>query len=330
MNKEEGNSTNKLFTSVYGKHISEYIKLKRQLGYKYEAAESHLYRIDKFATETKEKGPGISYDFCNKWAKYAPNESDKAKYIRILYLKKLADYLDILDIETFIPKLPNYKKSTFNPFIFSPDEITRLFTICDNLEFTRKGNNVNLFSIPLLFRVLYATGIRRGEALSLLEENVNIKNKTLNVTDSKNGSQRLIPISDTLAQQCKIYLNYKKYLPQKTKDPNYFFVGILGEPLQRSTVYEWFKICITIMRMQPKGIDGNPRIHDLRHTFAVTSIVNMTNQGYDFNSCFPILSIYLGHSTLKSTENYIRLTTKMYPEVLKKLDTTFTDIFPKK
>ncbi len=319
---------NKNFTSVYGQYFEDYIKIKRKLGQKFDTAEYQFRVIDKLATEFQEKGPGITYEFSRKWAELKPHEGSQSKYNRIHYLKTFSEYLHSLDIETFIPKLPKYGNTNFKPYIFSKVEIEKLFSICDKLKFMKSGTNVNLFAMPLLFRVLYSTGIRRGEAMSLLEKDVNLVELTINIRKSKNGQQRIIPISASLALQCKTYLTYKGNLRNTFKGPNFFFVGSMGGPIGRNSIQFWFKKCINILKMESEEFVGNPRLHDLRHTFAVTSMVKMLDDGKPFEVSFPILAIYLGHSNISSTEQYLRMTDKVSPKILESIDKSFKHIFP--
>lgn len=71
------------------------------------------------------------------------------------------------------------------------------------------------------------------------------------------------------------------------------------------------------------------RLHDLRHTFAVHSLAKMAEEGMDLYCSLPILSTYLGHQSLRATNNYVRLTSEMYPELIRKIDIIGFDIFPK-
>jgi integrase len=76
------------------------------------------------------------------------------------------------------------------------------------------------------------------------------------------------------------------------------------------------------------GNHHGPRVHDLRHTFAVTSLAQMAESGIDLYCTLPILSAYLGHQSLSATDSYVRLTAGMYPGLLKDIDMVCLNVFP--
>jgi integrase len=179
-----------------------------------------------------------------------------------------------------------------------------------------------------LLRLLYATGIRIGEALNLKDEEVNLNENYLRVKDSKNGKERIIPISKSLVSVCEEYLKYRSHLPLGKIKSGYFFVSLNGNKCGQS-VRSWFKRCLE--KADVPDIKGNqiPRIHDLRHTFAVTALANMAESGIDLYASLPVLSNYLGHQSLEATNHYVRLTANIYPDLIKKVDMVCLDVFPK-
>ena len=81
--------------------------------------------------------------------------------------------------------------------------------------------------------------------------------------------------------------------------------------------------------MDIAGIPNTARLHDLRHTFAVTSLAHMAESGIDLYASLPILSNYLGHQSLGATNHYVRLTSNMYPDLITDVNTVCLDVFPK-
>jgi len=183
--------------------------------------------------------------------------------------------------------------------------------------------NSTIFSIPALIRLLYSTGIRFSEALSLNNKDVNLIEKYLMVKDSKNNKERIIPISDSLVLVCKEYLKYKNQLPLGDTNSDYFFVKLNGKKCSAS-VRVWFKKCL-----KKANVKQDARIHDLRHTFAVNSLANMADSGIDLYASLPILSNYLGHQSIGATNHYVRLTATMYPNLINDMNMTCLDVFPK-
>lgn len=222
-----------------------------------------------------------------------------------------SSYLCDLGIQSFIPKLPPYHRSTFIPYIYSYIEVEAIFKACDELRLCAAHMQSNLFSMPALIRLLYGTGLRIGEALTMKNDDVNLDENYLRVKDSKNGKQRIIPISDSLATVCKEYVSYRDKLPVSKTKSGYFFVKLNGSQCGYNSIANWFKECLKKAGVQYVGRNHLPRIHDMRHTFAVTSLAGMAEAGIDLYASLPILSNYLGHQSLEGTNHYVRLTSNL-------------------
>jgi len=146
------------------------------------------------------------------------------------------------------------------------------------------------------------------------------------VKDSKNGRERAIPLSSSLVSVLREFLKYRERLCLNGK-PERFFVKLNGKRCK--SIRNWFARCLREAGIRGNGRHGRPRIHDLRHTFAVSSLVSMSKAGIDLYVALPILSNYLGHQTISSTNHYVRLTANMYPDLLKQVDENCLNVFPK-
>jgi len=318
----------KSYKSIYGLHIKQFIEMKRALGFKYETGAVVLNQIDTLAAERMEVSLGITKEFAEVWGKKKSYESDSYQYTRISFLAQFSSYLGDLGIQSYIPKLPPFPHSTFIPYIYSQKEIEGLFKASDELRLHCVQLDSGLFCMPALIRLLYGTGLRISEALALKMEDVNLDDNYLRVRDSKNGKERIIPISDSLTSVCREYVRYLDQLPLGKRKSGYFFVKLDGSKCSQS-VWSWFRKCLNKAAIPYIGRRQGPRIHDLRHTFAVTSLANMAESGIDLYASLPILSNYLGHQSLQSTEHYVRLTANMYPNLIKDVDMICLDVFPK-
>jgi len=303
--------------------------MKRKLGFKFETQAGVLLVFDRLAEKSGEISKGISRELAEKWGKRKPNESERYRYDRVRIVAQFSMFLRDLGIESFVFKVPPMPNDTFIPHIYSPKEIEAIFKAADQLVIDKRYMNSCIFSIPLLLRLLYATGIRIGEALNLSDDDINIDEKYLRVKDSKNGKQRIIPISESLVNVCKEYLKQKQQLPIGKIKSKYFFVKVDGRKCSRLAVANWFKECLRKADIRCVQRNHFPRIHDLRHTFAVISLATMAEAGIDLYASLPILSTYLGHQSLDATNHYVRLTANMYPDLIKDVDVICLDVFPK-
>jgi integrase len=138
---------------------------------------------------------------------------------------------------------------------------------------------------------------------------------------------RLVPISESLTEVCREYLEYRTKR-QFVKNVNEFFISHDGYPLDKHKCYNWFRKMIFLAGISHRGKGYGPRMHDLRHTFSVHSLVSMSEAGVDLYYSLPILSTYLGHESIRSTDKYVRLTTEMYPALVQKISNTYPHLFP--
>ena len=320
----------KLFWSVMAPHISGFIGLKRSLGYKYKEEERTLYTFDRLLLDQGHASPGLTKEISDKWAERRHNESKLTIYNKVKVVKQFAEYLRDQGIRTYVPQLPQYPGNIFIPYIYSHEEINTIFRTSDSLRMKCRNVDSCLLIIPCLLRLLYGTGIRISEALSLKNKDVNISGKCLTLRDTKNGKERLVPISASLTSVCIEYLEHRDKIPVSglNRENGPFFVSLNGGVCKPGAVYSWFRKVLMLADIPFTGNRKGPRIHDIRHTFACHSFLKLSDEGMDLYCSWPYLSTYLGHQSLESTEQYIRLTSKMYPELLKDTDELYVDILP--
>lgn len=313
---------------VNASYIRDFIDMKRSLGYKYDKQEQILLRFDRFTIERGETEVGISKELADKWCELRYNESDGNRYIRCVLISQLSSYLCKLGIRSYIPRLPPYQ-SKFTPYIYSKKEMKAIFNAADALLISKRNMNTIIFIVPTLLRVLYGTGIRIGEALSLQNKDVNLSENHILVNDSKNEKQRMIPISDSLAEVCQDYINHRKNLPVLQSDDTPFFISLNGSATNPHIFHIWyFRMVLKAAGITYIGNGHGPRIHDIRHTAACHALAKMAESGTDLYTSLPILSTYLGHQSLSATNRYVRLTAAMYPELLKDVDMVCLNVFP--
>lgn len=322
------NSVN--FWSIYAGHITDFVSFKRSLGFKFNEEERILHKFDQFVIGQGEIEVGLSKELADKWSVRTNNESERTRYARVRCISQFSGYLRSIGIKSYIPQLPKYPDSGFIPHIFTYKEMNALFKACDNLVLRVKDMGSSIFVMPCLMRMLYATGIRIGEALSLKNENVNLAGKYLVLKEVKNGKERLVPFSNTLSGVCQEYLVYRNRLPVVDIDKNDhpFFVTLNGNYCRHSSIYRWFRKILKQAGIPFTGNRQGPRVHDIRHTFACHSFVRLSDEELDIYCSWPYLSAYMGHKSLKATEQYVRLTAQIYPDLLKGADRLYVDIFP--
>lgn len=328
MSRKEVAFMNKEFKSSFAHLLQDFLNLKRSLGYKYNGSAYVLHNIDRYIRDNNPGILSISKELALAWCAKRPNEADRTWYGRGVIFREFAVYLIDNGIDAYVPARPKHPTDSYVPYIFTHDEIGKLFEGADNLRLEKLEMRSAIFAMPVLLRFLYGTGLRVSEAMSLKNKNVNLTTKTILVTNCKSGKDRLIPISDTLAKVCQTYLHYRGMLNIESDENGYFFVSINGNRLYQTIVYRWYRVCLENAGIAFLGKSHGPRVHDLRHTFAVHSMASMADSGMDLYVSLPILSTYMGHDSLKSTEYYVRLTAEVFPTIVHNQEIDNIDIFP--
>ncbi|MFZ2463993.1 MAG: tyrosine-type recombinase/integrase [Caldibacillus thermoamylovorans] len=310
------------YHGINGDLIKQYITFKRSIGY----ALDNTYTFKMFDRFTIEQGGdfiGLTRELADKWAEKRPNESDVTQYKRVNDIINFSIYLKQLGYDTYIPRQLKSYQSTFTPYIFSKEQLVLFFTACDSIEIHR--NSSIKFILPVLFRMIYGCGLRVNEALKLKNEDVNLDEGYIIVRETKNGSDRILPLSDSLKEIC---IQYKKGYLSKLPTFQYFFTQNNGKKYASDTVYKWFRKILWKAGIPHGGKGIGPRVHDFRHSFSVHSLAKMSRKGLDLYYSLPVLSKYLGHSSLEATDKYVRLTSDMYPELMTEVNVLCSFLFP--
>jgi len=314
------------FKGIYATHIEDYLRLKRNLGFKLRDAEYVFVMFDRLTVERSEKSIGITKELSNVWCKKRPNEADGTKYDRVSKLSLFARFLCDMGFPSYIPEIPRFRTS-FTPYIFTKQEIAAIFSACDQFVPRRISPNAAYRIMPTLIRLLYGTGLRLGEALALERKDIDLVEKQVTIRQSKNGTERIVPISNSLADAF-LRDNDKKGQRKCRSANNLFFVKRDYTPCGQHTVSSTFRQILWKAGIPYGGKGIGPRLHDLRHTFACHAFAAMSESGLDLHNSLPILSTYLGHRTLESTEKYVRLTVEMCPVILNKEKEVCAYVFP--
>jgi integrase len=311
------------FVGIYAPYIEQYLAYKRQLGFKQKTEESILAVFDRLTIDRGETRLGITPDLARAWMQAGSNLSSSYNFHRAIVVNQLATFLNETGIPSYLMRLPLHK-TNFTPHIYSRGEVQQLFDAADNYRI-KKGLRQIMFAMPALLRLLYATGLRGGEALGLTTNDVNLDDQLIVVRDSKNGQERAIPFSDSLAVVLRQYISFRNKLPAGVKRDERFFIAPDGRAIKHGCFLKWFSHLLSVAGI-PKERGVTP--HALRHTFSVHSLAMMAEQGTDIYCSLPVLSTYLGHKAFESTNHYVRLVSVMYPDLLKDVDKICINVFP--
>jgi integrase/recombinase XerD len=217
-------------------------------------------------------------------------------------------------LPTEIPKCP----PTLVPYIYSRAELRRLLDAIPS--FRNPCIRVEGPTLRALLLLLYGAGLRRGEALRLAIPDVDLTNSLLTIRHTKFCKSRLVPLSADLTEVLRAYAHWRAIEHPASSGTSTFFVDKRGEAVHRCALDSAFKRLR--QRAGVRRSDGGrfqPRLHDLRHTFAVHRLTAWYRQGADVQRLVYHLSVYLGHDCLAHTQVYLT----MIPELLQQASTRF-------
>ena len=210
-----------------------------------------------------------------------------------------------------VPKLP----PPLTPYIYTVDELNRLVAATATLRPLLRS--LTLRSLLLL---LYGTGMRIGEALSLRLQDVDLAERLLTVHDAKFFKTRLVPIGPRLTEVMSDYLSRRCQLPMASGEASAFFATHEGIHVDYKVVNKLFGQLRTVAEIHRESTARyQPRIHDIRHTAAVHRVVAWYRAGADVQRLLLQLATYLGHKDIRSTQRYLSMT----PELLKEASLRF-------
>lgn len=304
------------YFSVFAPYIHEYIDMREIFSSNFSNQSNILRQFDKYCTEKHISEPTIDSELINGWLSTKQGDKPSTRSGRISTLKVFSNYLKNAGCTvTWVPK-PGYARDSerFVPYIYTTEEISRLINTADSLPMSGKVSMIHLV-FPAVLRVLYCCGLRLSEALTLRTRNVDLENRFIYIENTKFNKNRRIPISKSLANYLKTYkksnINLIGY-----DDAAFFFPNAKMERYSSRTIYDKFRV--VLHKSGIPHMDKGPRLHDLRHTFAVHSLKKNIESGQDIYVTLPILMTYLGHSKISSTEYYLRLTADIFPDFLEK------------
>lgn len=310
-----------MFKSIFKEDIENFIKEKRFCGYKYISDEKELKRFDYFLFINDINI--INEEVIKLWVEVHPNWNINSKARSICIIKELLIYLNKMDKSRFLINNKSYKQKQhqYIPYIFTEEEISKLFREID--KHTSKFYLEMKYIIPTIFRLLYSTGMRIGEVLDIKKKDVDIDNGTISLYDTKNGSDRLIVLSNSMNEYLRKYIT--KINNNNNNNP-YLFSNRYGKQLSKSTIEDIFNNVLISAGITKT--DKGPRVHDLRFTFITSSFRNYCQTGKDPMAFLPILQTYVGHSSIKSLEYYLKTTGQDYDNIRKISEEQFSGLIP--
>lgn len=314
----------KPFTGHFAPMLQMFLEQKQALGFDYVGGYNILQVFDKFSKNYNIQNYEMSKELVLDWGKKRPNENENYRRARIYQIQNFTSFLIEQGYKGYISPPQRFTNLKYPAYIFTIDEIRRIFEVLDNMEYSCYSPYKHL-TLPLLYKMLYGCGFRISELLNISFNDVDLEKGIVHITNAKNGIERLVPMSNSLTAKCREYAD-------KVKDKIYpelpFFFKKDNSGYSVSNIEKHFRELLWEAEIPYQGKERGPRIHDLRHTYICHRLNLWVKNGEDLLTLLPVLSKYVGHSSISSTQYYLKLTAEVYPDIIEKVENYTNEIFP--
>lgn len=294
--------------------VQEYLALRRSLGFKLAGEQRML--LD-FADELDGTGQGtVTVAAALAWACRPETASAAHRARRLGVVRCFARHLQTLDPACEVPAAGLLPAHTVRrpPYIYSPEEIAALVHAAGTISAP-----LHAATVQTVISLIAGTGLRLGEALGLDRADIDPDTGLLTVA-GKNDQVRLVPVHPSTTVMLASYAARRDRLRPVTSSPA-FFVSATGRRASSSGIEQAFARLLPQAEISTPPGRRRPRIHDLRHSFAVATLLGWYRDGVDVPAHLPVLSTYLGHASPAATYWYLQATPELLAQAARRLET---------
>ena len=291
--------------------LEHYLAVRRGFGHDLSTSERVLRRFAEFAAT--EGADHVTVDLFLRWKECFGSADNNTWSARLGMVRGFAGWLQSIDPRTEVPPsgLVSGKLRRSRPYIYSAGQIAEIVKGAARLP---SAYGLRGWTYSTLFGLIAVSGLRINEAIKLDEEDVDLSEAVLLIKRGKNGKSRMVPISAGAAERLRAYRAERNRILGASPAP--FFLTERGSrPTDCAARYNFARVCQGIGLRAHESFHKHgrgPRIHDLRHTFAVRTIMEWYRRGLDPDREMFNLSTYLGHTEPEHTYWYI----EAVPELL--------------
>lgn len=299
------------------KAVDEYLTMRRNLGFQLHDAGVGLLRFVTFME--RHRASYITQQLALKWAQQ-PSTVQPAEWARRLsFVRTFARYRSATDPRTEIPAegLLPFRPKRARPYLYTDDEINALLRAALNLPPRR---TLRPWTYHCLFGLLNVSGMRIGEARNLKLPDVDLKAAVLTIRGAKFGKSRLVPLHDSSRDILADYITRRERFFKRQPISSYLFVSSRGNRLDIGDIHRTFYLLSRRIGLRGLTDSRGPRLHDMRHRFAVNTLLQWYRADEDVERRLPILSTYLGHVHVADTFWYLSAWPELMREAMIRLE----------
>jgi integrase/recombinase XerD len=280
-----------------GAHVDDYLRLRRALGFKLKE-DGHL--LGQFIAYVEAAGATtVSSELAIGWARLPEGVHPNQWAKRLRVARGFAGYLQTIDPAAEIPPPDVFpvRRQRATPYLFSERDIGRLLQ-----EARQLSRPLRAASYEALFGLLAVSGMRVGEAIALQREDVDLDAGLITIRQAKHDRVRLVPLHPTATEALRRYASERDRLCRRPRS-RAFFLSSAGTSVHKGCLGKTFREITTRIGVRTQAV--YPRIHDLRHRFAVQTLIDWQRSGVEIDEHIATLSTYLGHVSPADTYWYL-------------------------
>lgn len=306
--------------TALGEAADQYLAVRRALGYKLKVEGRMLGQFVGFCDARGLEHVTIAAALA--WATTPPGADASWWAARLTVVREFARFLAAFDERTQIPPtdlLPRTADDRIQPYLYSSAEIAALLKAARDL-----AHPLRAATFEALIGLMATTGIRTGEAMGLDRDDTDLASSVLVIRGTKLGKSRLVPLHATTVEHLVGYQRRRDHwCPRSTTAA--FFVSGAGTRLNHTNASKTFNQLLNATSIAATPGAAKPRLYDLRHTFAVTTLTTWYAAGADVAHLLPALSTYLGHISPATTYWYLHACPQLMTEAAKRLEASWKD-----
>jgi integrase len=299
--------------SALSQAVPAYLAVRRALGYKLARPEKLLAQFTGYLEQAG--AATVTAEHALAWAVLPDGDPSWHAY-RLAVVRGFAAWLRTVDPAAEIPPaglIPS-RKHRATPYLYTDAEVAALIAAASSLRFP-----LRTATYQALIGLLAVTGLRVGEAIGLDRGDADLDAGVLTVRNGKHGKSRLVPVHDTTARALSGYLRLRDRLCPDAR-ASAVLISPAGTRLLYCNVHATWKKLAANAGLRPRSGSCRPRIHDLRHSFAVRSMLDAYETGRDGQATLAVLSTYLGHADPKATYWYLTASPELMAAAGRRLD----------
>ncbi|MFA5787281.1 MAG: tyrosine-type recombinase/integrase [Actinomycetota bacterium] len=300
--------------SALSQAVEDYLVLRRSMGFKLERPEKLLAQFVAYCEAVGAET--ITIQIALDWATLPKGGNRGWLAGRLSIVRGFAKHLALLDEHTEVPPadlLPD-RSHRATPYLYTEDEVRRLMAAAEKLH-----SPLRRATFGTLLGLLWVSGMRIGEALRLDRDDVDLVHGVLLVRDSKFGKSRELPVHESTTAALRSYARRRDELCPQSSSPA-FFVSLARTRLRYDGFHLTFLALVRDAGITRRSAACRPRPHDLRHSFAVRTLIDWYRDGGDVESRLPQLSTYLGHVHPANTYWYLSAAPELLGLAAKRLE----------